>query len=238
MAPGIRAAFHGMTLQIHGQHDVKFEFWKEASRQEVLRKIDQVLHVSNSASAPSGATARHARTPSGEPTSTPQDSLSPAAETASSSSITASGPAGNELDHVMNAPMFDAKAGTAHHAADILAPPRDALFVRQTFPDEMTNYLPFIANVPAIAKSVLTPRTFVCLTIGSRGDVQPYIALCLRLKADGHKVVIVTHDEFKGWIEGYGIEHRQAGGDPTALMKLSTEHKASCRFALRSRASS
>jgi hypothetical protein len=31
--------------------------------------------------------------------------------------------------------------------------------------------------------------------------------------------------EFKHWIEGYGIEHRQAGGDPTALMKLSAEHK-------------
>ena len=64
---------------------------------------------------------------------------------------------------------------------------------------------------------------------------------------DGHQVVIVTHgesacfcflpdpssngcicpDEFKDWIEGYGIEHRQAGGDPAALMKLSVEHTVS-----------
>lgn len=65
------------------------------------------------------------------------------------------------------------------------------------------------------------------LTIGSRGDVQPYIALALRLKRDGHKVVIITHDEFKTWVEGYGIIHRQAGGDPTALMKLSQEHAVS-----------
>ena len=65
------------------------------------------------------------------------------------------------------------------------------------------------------------------LTIGSRGDVQPYIALALRLKKDGHTIVIITHDEFKGWIEGYGLIHRQAGGDPTALMKLSQEHAVS-----------
>lgn len=32
-------------------------------------------------------------------------------------------------------------------------------------------------------------------------------------------------DEFRKWIEGYGIEHRQAGGDPAELMKLSIEHK-------------
>jgi sterol 3beta-glucosyltransferase len=38
---------------------------------------------------------------------------------------------------------------------------------------------------------------------------------------------VVTHAEFKEWIEGYGLEHRQAGGDPTALMKLSAEHKVS-----------
>jgi hypothetical protein len=65
------------------------------------------------------------------------------------------------------------------------------------------------------------------LTIGSRGDVQPYIALALRLKKDGHTIVIITHNEFKGWIEGYGLIHRQAGGDPTALMKLSQEHAVS-----------
>ena len=66
---------------------------------------------------------------------------------------------------------------------------------------------------------------FVCLTIGSRGDVQPYIALGLRLLREGHRVTIVTHEEYKEWIEGWGLKHRQAGGDPGALMKLSVEHK-------------
>lgn len=43
---------------------------------------------------------------------------------------------------------------------------------------------------------------FTCLTIGSRGDVQPYIALAKALQADGHTVKIATHIEFKDWIEG------------------------------------
>ena len=32
-----RKGFHGMALQIHGQHDVKFEFWLKASRKDVSR---------------------------------------------------------------------------------------------------------------------------------------------------------------------------------------------------------
>ncbi|KAK9371386.1 hypothetical protein V1509DRAFT_650976 [Lipomyces kononenkoae] len=65
---------------------------------------------------------------------------------------------------------------------------------------------------------------FTCLTIGSRGDVQPYIALARGLMADGHTVRIATHLEFKDWIESFGIEFRQVAGDPAELMRLSVEH--------------
>src|ERR1700733_15290159 len=50
------------------------------------------------------------------------------------------------------------------------------------------------------------PLKFTCLTIGSRGDVQPYIALGKGLKADGHQVKIATHPEYKDWIEGVSDE--------------------------------
>lgn len=46
------------------------------------------------------------------------------------------------------------------------------------------------------------PMTIVCLTIGSRGDVQPYIALCKGLLAEGHTCRIATHAEYKDWVEG------------------------------------
>ena len=55
--------------------------------------------------------------------------------------------------------------------------------------------------------------------------MQPYIALGLGLKNEGHRVTIVTHEEYKEWIVGFGIEHRPAGGDPGELMKLSVENK-------------
>ncbi len=41
---------------------------------------------------------------------------------------------------------------------------------------------------------------FTFLTIGSRGDVQPYIALGKGLIAEGHRVKIATHEEYKDWI--------------------------------------
>jgi sterol 3beta-glucosyltransferase len=63
-----------------------------------------------------------------------------------------------------------------------------------------------------------------CLTIGSRGDVQPYIALCKGLIAEGHRPRIATHAEFKGWVESYGIEFAPVEGDPAELMRLCVEN--------------
>lgn len=63
-----------------------------------------------------------------------------------------------------------------------------------------------------------------CLTIGSRGDVQPYIALCKGLLADGHKPRIATHREFQAWIEGHGIEFAPVEGDPAELMRICIEN--------------
>ncbi|KAJ7693646.1 hypothetical protein B0H17DRAFT_1278469 [Mycena rosella] len=57
---------------------------------------------------------------------------------------------------------------------------------------------------------------FTFLTIGSRGDVQPYIALAKGLMADGHRARIATHGEFKEWIEAAEI--------PPELMRICIEN--------------
>jgi sterol 3beta-glucosyltransferase len=67
-----------------------------------------------------------------------------------------------------------------------------------------------------------TPLHFTCLTIGTRGDVQPYIALCKGLMTKGHRCRIATHDEYKEWIEEHQIEFCSVGGDPGELMVSMT----------------
>lgn len=63
-----------------------------------------------------------------------------------------------------------------------------------------------------------------CLTIGSRGDVQPYIALCKGLLAEGHKPKIATHAEFEPWVRKHGIEFAPVEGDPAELMRICVEN--------------
>ena len=63
-----------------------------------------------------------------------------------------------------------------------------------------------------------------CLTIGSRGDVQPYIALCKGFLAEGHKPKIATHAEFEPWVRKHGIEFAPVDGDPAELMRICVEN--------------
>lgn len=41
---------------------------------------------------------------------------------------------------------------------------------------------------------------------GSRGDVQPALALALGLKRAGHAVTLMAGENFEGWIRGYGFD--------------------------------
>ncbi|WVO17804.1 hypothetical protein L204_105502 [Cryptococcus depauperatus] len=68
------------------------------------------------------------------------------------------------------------------------------------------------------------PMRITCLTIGSRGDVQPYIALCKGLQAEGHTCKIATHGEYKEWVEGHGIGFESVGGDPAELMQMCVDN--------------
>ena len=55
-------------------------------------------------------------------------------------------------------------------------------------------------------------------SIGSRGDVQPILALALELRALGHQARLCVAPNFKEWIESYGLECTPIGPD---LKKLT-----------------
>jgi UDP:flavonoid glycosyltransferase YjiC (YdhE family) len=56
------------------------------------------------------------------------------------------------------------------------------------------------------------------LTIGSRGDVQPYVALGLGLQRAGHRVRIVTLGGFEDFVRGYGLNCISVAGSPREIV--------------------
>lgn len=58
----------------------------------------------------------------------------------------------------------------------------------------------------------------VIQVIGSRGDIQPFIALGKELKAIGHRVRLATHLSFRTSVLSNNLEFFNIGGDPTELM--------------------
>jgi UDP:flavonoid glycosyltransferase YjiC (YdhE family) len=57
------------------------------------------------------------------------------------------------------------------------------------------------------------------LTYGSRGDVQPYMALAVGLKAVGHIVRLPAPARFSDFVGQYGIDFTTLDGDPLDLIK-------------------
>ena len=58
-------------------------------------------------------------------------------------------------------------------------------------------------------------------TYGTRGDVQPYIALALGLMDRGHKVTIAAPENFKSFVEGYGVAFHPLYGNAEEGMNSS-----------------
>jgi UDP:flavonoid glycosyltransferase YjiC (YdhE family) len=55
-------------------------------------------------------------------------------------------------------------------------------------------------------------------TYGTRGDVQPYIALALGLIANGHNATLAAPENFKGFVEGFGIPFHPLYGNAEEIM--------------------
>lgn len=63
------------------------------------------------------------------------------------------------------------------------------------------------------------------LTLGSRGDVQPYVALAKELIKNGHETLVCTGETFQKFIQGNGIEFHGATADLMAIMNSEKGRK-------------
>lgn len=70
----------------------------------------------------------------------------------------------------------------------------------------------------------------VILTLGTRGDVQPYIALGLGLQAAGHSVTLATLVEFEALVKEYGLQHATLRGDFLKAAQTNEQHGISLKL--------
>jgi len=83
-----------------------------------------------------------------------------------------------------------------------------------------------IARDDATTTECACPRlNIVMQVVGSRGDVQPFVALGKVLKDKyGHRIRLATHPIFQEFVEENGLEFFSLGGDPVALMAFMVKN--------------
>eukprot|EP00877_Chromochloris_zofingiensis_P007758 jgi/Chrzof1/3235/Cz12g16290.t1 len=67
------------------------------------------------------------------------------------------------------------------------------------------------------------PLNIVMLSGGTRGDVQPAVALGLQLAALGHHVRLAADKSFESFVKLHGLEYYPLAGDAKAMMQLTVK---------------
>ena len=92
--------------------------------------------------------------------------------------------------------------------------------------------VPSISIVPAPVNFAWDiPLNIVIQVVGSRGDVQPFVALGTELKRHGHRIRLATHGTFDKFVRQEGLEFYPIGGDPTQLMAVCVNPVIICTHA-------
>lgn len=79
-----------------------------------------------------------------------------------------------------------------------------------TVPEDQTTF-PLTLNV-------------VIQVVGSRGDIQPFVALGQELQKHGHRVRLATHMAFRKDVINMGLEFFNIGGNPEELMAFMVQN--------------
>ncbi|KAL3647659.1 hypothetical protein CASFOL_008627 [Castilleja foliolosa] len=80
-------------------------------------------------------------------------------------------------------------------------------------------------TIDAAGLQDIPPLQIVMLIVGTRGDVQPFVAIGKRLQDYGHRVRLATHSNFKEFVLTSGLEFYPLGGDPKVLIGFMVKNK-------------
>lgn len=84
--------------------------------------------------------------------------------------------------------------------------------------------LDVVDSVSGSNKSI--PRLKIAiLVVGTRGDVQPFLAIAKRLQEFGHHVRLATHANFRTFVTLAGVDFYPLGGDPRVLAGYMARNK-------------
>lgn len=62
--------------------------------------------------------------------------------------------------------------------------------------------------------------------VGTRGDVQPFLAVARALRRHGHRVRLATHAVYRDFVEQHGVEFFPLAGGPSQLADFITRKGA------------
>ncbi|KAK4429517.1 Sterol 3-beta-glucosyltransferase UGT80B1 [Sesamum alatum] len=89
-----------------------------------------------------------------------------------------------------------------------------------------------VDGIPSMVEYITTdynksiPKLKIALlVVGTRGDVQPFLAVARRLQEYGHRVRLATHSNFRGFVKSAGVDFYPLGGDPRVLAGYMARNK-------------
>lgn len=124
---------------------------------------------------------------------------------------------------------FTASYNDAHGLIDVSVDVLQKMSVNKTEHDDLSDWdrISDEESEEARAASDLGPiprLAIVILIVGTRGDVQPFIALAKELLAFGHRVRLATHETFRKFVRENDIEFYPLAGNPADLMSFMVKN--------------
>jgi hypothetical protein len=73
------------------------------------------------------------------------------------------------------------------------------------------------SQLGALARIPIPSLRIAILAVGTRGDIQPFILIGKKLRQEGHRVRLASHECFREIITSSNLEFYPLGGDPVKL---------------------